>query len=37
LKSFGNAVRKFWWALDCEGALKEQNNFSKTLVSSREE
>jgi hypothetical protein len=34
LKSFGDAVRQFWWALDCEGSLKERDHFSKTLVRS---
>ena len=37
LRRFGRAVPNFWWALDCEGAEKEQDNFSKTLVRSSEE
>ena len=36
LKGLGSTLRKFWWALDCEGAEKDQINFSKTLVNSRE-
>ncbi len=36
LRSFGKVLRKFWWALDCEAASKEQENFSKSLVNSKE-
>lgn len=32
LREFGKVVRKFWWALDSEGALSEKQNFSKTLI-----
>ena len=32
LKGFGKVLRKFWWALDCEGAQSDRHNFSKTLI-----
>ena len=36
LEKFGKTVRSFWWALDCEGASNPQENFSKTLIQSKE-
>jgi hypothetical protein len=32
LTGFGKVLRKFWWALDCEGARSDRHNFSKTLI-----
>ncbi|RLM00496.1 hypothetical protein CFD26_108477 [Aspergillus turcosus] len=37
LKSFGDRLRKFWWALDLEAAARPGSNFSKTLVERKEE
>jgi cytochrome P450 len=32
LRWFGKVLRKFWWALDSEGARNDKPNFSKTLI-----
>ena len=34
--TFGKGLRKFWWALDLEGARNAQPNFSKTLIQMKE-
>lgn len=36
LRQFGRVLRRFWWALDNEGAAKDIDNFSKKLIESRE-
>ena len=37
LKGFGKRLRKFWWALDCEGAENDNHNFSKALLRSKDQ
>jgi cytochrome P450 len=37
IRAFGKKLRKYWWALDLEGAEANEPNFSKTLVKSKEE
>ena len=36
LRQFGKVLRKFWWALDSEGAQKDKPNFSKELIRMKE-
>jgi cytochrome P450 len=36
LRGFGQVLRKFWWALDCEAASLDKKNFSKTLIEMKE-